>query len=78
MSFGNRFSPENGGWCRAVRREQRRLLVHAAGNDAKNLDSSFNYPTPVLLDGKRPNNWITVGASGDPKGRQIDRFLKPW
>jgi subtilisin family serine protease len=41
--------------------------VHAAGNDAKNLDTSYNYPTPLLLNGTRPNNWITVGASGDPK-----------
>jgi subtilisin family serine protease len=43
------------------------LLVHAAGNDAKNLDTTYNFPTPLLLDGGRPNNWITVGASGDPK-----------
>jgi subtilisin family serine protease len=40
------------------------LMVHAAGNDAKNLDSSYNFPTPLFLDGTRPDNWITVGASG--------------
>lgn len=44
------------------------LLVHAAGNDAKNIDVEWNFPSPVFKeDGKRPNNWITVGASGDPK-----------
>lgn len=69
MSFGKSFSPEKKWVDDAVRYAESKgvLLVHAAGNDAKNLDSSFNYPTPVLLDGKRPNNWITVGASGDPK-----------
>ncbi len=44
------------------------MLVHAAGNDAKNLDTSYNYPSPVDVAGKtRYGNWITVGASGDPK-----------
>jgi subtilisin family serine protease len=43
------------------------LLVHAAGNDAKDIDTTFNYPTPLFMDNKRPTNWITVGASGDPK-----------
>jgi subtilisin family serine protease len=43
------------------------LLVHAAGNESKNVDSSDNFPNPVYLDnGKRATNWITVGASGDP------------
>jgi subtilisin family serine protease len=49
-------------------------MVHAAGNDAKNIDTTFNYPTPLLLDGKRPDNWITVGASGpknDEKGNGL-------
>jgi subtilisin family serine protease len=40
--------------------------VHAAGNDAKDLDSDYNYPTPKLLDGTRPTNFLTIGASGDP------------
>ncbi len=69
MSFGKGFSPEKKWVDDAVRYAESKgvLLVHAAGNDAKNIDTSFNYPTPLLLDGKRPNNWITVGASGDPK-----------
>jgi cell wall-associated protease len=40
--------------------------VHAAGNDAKNLDTTYNFPTPLSIDGERAENWITVGASGDP------------
>ncbi|MEO7924886.1 MAG: S8 family peptidase [Chitinophagaceae bacterium] len=69
MSFGKGFSPEKKWVDDAVRYAESKgvLLVHAAGNDAKNIDSSFNYPTPLFLDNKRPNNWITVGASGDPK-----------
>jgi cell wall-associated protease len=69
MSFGKGFSPEKKWVDDAVKYAESKnvLLVHAAGNDAKNLDSSYNYPTPLLLDGTRPNNWITVGASGDPK-----------
>jgi subtilisin family serine protease len=69
MSFGKSFSPEKKWVDEAVKYAESKgvLLVHAAGNDAKNLDTSYNYPTPQLLDGTRPNNWITVGASGDPK-----------
>jgi len=70
MSFGKSFSPEKKWVDDAVKYAESKgvLLVHAAGNDAKNLDSTFNYPSPVFIeDGKRAGNWITVGASGDPK-----------
>jgi len=70
MSFGKSFSPEKKWVDDAVKYADSKgvLLVHAAGNDAKNLDTTFNYPSPVFLeDGKRAGNWITVGASGDPK-----------
>lgn len=69
MSFGKSFSPEKKWVDDAVRYAESKgvLLVHAAGNDAKNLDTTHNYPSPLFLDKKRPNNWLTVGASGDPK-----------
>lgn len=69
MSFGKGFSPEKKWVDEAVKYAESKgvLLVHAAGNDAKNIDTTFNFPTPALLDGTRPSNWITVGASGDPK-----------
>jgi len=42
------------------------LLVHAAGNDANNVDSAENYPNPVYLDNSgTAQDFITVGASGD-------------
>ncbi len=73
MSFGKGYSPEKKWVDEAVRYAESKnvLMVHAAGNDAKNIDTTFNYPTPLFLDSKRPNNWITVGASGpknDDKG----------
>lgn len=73
MSFGKSFSPEKKWVDEAVKYAESKgvLLVHAAGNDGKNLDTTFNYPTPQMLEGKRPNNWITVGASGDPKAGGI-------
>ncbi|MGV3656770.1 MAG: S8 family peptidase [Chitinophagaceae bacterium] len=70
MSFGKGFSPEKEWVDDAVKYAQAKgvLLVHAAGNSAANIDSSHNYPTPVFVkDGGRAPNWITVGASGDPK-----------
>ena len=67
MSFGKSFSPQKHWVDEAVKYAESKgvLLVHAAGNDAKNLDSSENYPNPYLLQEKRiVRNWITVGASG--------------
>lgn len=39
------------------------LLVHAAGNDNKNLDVDTNYPTNKYEDGSLADAWLTVGAS---------------
>ena len=73
MSFGKDFSPEKKWVDDAVKYAEKKgvLLVHAAGNDAKNIDSTDNFPTVNFLDGKRASNWITVGASGDPKNGGI-------
>jgi subtilisin family serine protease len=70
MSFGKGYSPEKKWVDEAVQYAESRgvLLVHAAGNDARNLDSSFNYPNSTIVStNKKAGNWITVGASGDPK-----------
>jgi subtilisin family serine protease len=70
MSFGKGFSPEKNWVDEAVKYAESKgvLLVHAAGNDAKNIDTTFNYPNPVFVkDNKRASNWLTVGASNDPK-----------
>jgi subtilisin family serine protease len=70
MSFGKDFSPEKQWVDDAFRYAASKnvLLVHAAGNDAKNVDTTYNFPNPYFIDGKgRANNIITVGASGDMK-----------
>ncbi len=70
MSFGKDFSPEKRWVDDAFKYADKKgvLLVHAAGNDAKNIDSSDNFPNPVFEDGSgRAGNVITVGASGDEK-----------
>ncbi len=74
MSFGKEFSPQKRWVDSAVRFAESKgvLLVHAAGNDAKNVDSTDNFPSPNYLDnGQKATNWITVGASGDPKNGGI-------
>ena len=68
MSFGKSFSPEKSWVDDAVKYAQSKdvLLVHAAGNDHKDIDSAANFPNPVFVDGSgRAKNFITVGASGD-------------
>ncbi|HEX8460445.1 MAG TPA: S8 family serine peptidase, partial [Segetibacter sp.] len=70
MSFGKGISPEKKWVDSAVRYAEMKdvLLVHAAGNDAENNDSTGNYPNPDLqISHTKASNFITVGASGDPK-----------
>jgi subtilisin family serine protease len=70
MSFGKDFSPEKHWVDDAVRYAESKgvLLVHAAGNDAKNIDVEDNFPNPIYKDTKKKSStFITVGASGDPK-----------
>lgn len=68
MSFGKGYSPEKQWVDDAIRYAEKKnvLLVHAAGNDSKNIDVEENFPNPIYLsDGKKATNLITVGASGD-------------
>ena len=68
MSFGKSYSPQKQWVDDAVKYAESKgvLLIHAAGNDGKNLDVDYNYPNPILLSGSIPTNWLTIGASGDP------------
>ena len=69
MSFGKSYSPQKQ-WVDeafAYAESKNVLLVHAAGNDAKNVDSTYNFPNPVYINGGRAGNIITVGASAEPK-----------
>jgi cell wall-associated protease len=68
MSFGKSFSPEKPWVDEAVKYAASKgvLLVHAAGNDSKNIDIEDNFPSRNFdNDTLQPfTNWITVGASG--------------
>lgn len=66
MSFGKDFSPNQDYVSAAIAyaREKGVLLIHAAGNDGKNIDDAPNYPTDKFgeLNNEWPH-WIEVGAS---------------
>jgi len=69
MSFGKNLSPQKSWVDDAVRFAASHgvLLIHAAGNDAADVDTVGNFPNPNYKNGRQTaNNWITVGASSDP------------
>ena len=66
MSFGKAYS-----WNKTIVDEAVKyavskdvLLIHAAGNDNKDLEVEQNFPNPQYADGGVAASWITVGASG--------------
>lgn len=73
MSFGKSFSPQPELVREAVEyaRSKDVLLVHAAGNDATNIDKNNNFPQPFDAQGNRYEHWIEVGASSFQQGRNI-------
>ncbi|SDD35212.1 S8 family peptidase [Niabella drilacis] len=77
MSFGKGFSPEKKWVDDAVKYavDKGVLLVHAAGNDNENNDTTYNFPSAYYLDKSRPATWLTVGASGpDAKSGLVAKF----
>lgn len=72
MSFGKSLSPQKNlvdfAFDYAAKKDV--LLIHAAGNDNKNIDSVEVFPNTDLSSiskNKIANNVITVGASSDPR-----------
>lgn len=70
MSFGKGYAYNKKAVDDAIRYAEEKdvLLVHAAGNDAKDNDISKNYPTKFYTDSLdailgEAHNWITVGAT---------------
>jgi cell wall-associated protease len=69
MSFGKGYSPEKVWVDDAVKYADSKgvLLVHAAGNDANDIDTADNFPNAMMKGlNTKATNWITVGASSDP------------
>ncbi|MFM9983908.1 MAG: S8 family serine peptidase [Flavobacteriales bacterium] len=69
MSFGKSFSPQKEAVDAAVKYAEQKgvLLVHAAGNDGKNLENAANFPTDKYNDGSYCSTWIEIGASDKNK-----------
>jgi subtilisin family serine protease len=68
MSFGKAYSPEKYWVDSAVRYAEQKdvLLVHSAGNESYNLDSTSVFPNAYLAVWKQnASNFITIGASSD-------------
>ncbi|MEL7375481.1 MAG: S8 family peptidase [Bacteroidota bacterium] len=70
MSFGKAYSPYKEAVDEAIRYAERNdvLLVHAAGNDGKELTLFNNYPNDVRVKKGKPRGkgsriWIEVGAT---------------
>ncbi|MEM1056260.1 MAG: S8 family serine peptidase [Bacteroidota bacterium] len=69
MSFGKGYSPDKSVVDEAAQYAAERgvLLVHAAGNDGKDLGGGNNFPTDVTMDGSVISTWLEIGASSsDP------------
>ena len=66
MSFGKEFSPQRQAVEAAYKYAATKnvLLVHAAGNENKNLDVAENYPASFYMNNAPVPHLLTVGASG--------------
>ena len=66
MSFGKRFSPRKEAVDKAIQYAEEKgvLLVHASGNDGKDIDTRNNFPTRDYSNSKKSAKaWLEVGAS---------------
>ena len=73
MSFGKSYSPDKAAVDEAVKYAISKdvLLVHASGNDNKDVDAADNFPNATYADGKLASAWLTVGASGPKDGDDL-------
>jgi subtilisin family serine protease len=75
MSFGKSYSPYKEVVDEAVRYADSLgvLMVHAAGNDGVDVDSSANdnYPTDRLDTGRTAEHWLEIGASSWKGGNRL-------
>lgn len=69
MSFGKSYSPDKKWIDSAIRYAAAKdvLLLHASGNDGSDVDTKENFPNPMYVDGSKAPNFMTIGASSDPK-----------
>lgn len=66
MSFGKSYSPYKDEVISAIRYAEEKgvLLIHAAGNDGKDIGEEDNYPSPQYPSmSTKFTNWLEIGAS---------------
>ena len=74
MSFGKAYSPHQKEVYEAFKYADEKgvLLIHAAGNDAKDIDVEPNYPTSMYSFQTEPlDHFVTIGASTKNKGVEM-------
>ena len=73
MSFGKSYSPYKDVVDAAVQYADSMgvLMVHAAGNDGANVDSTDSFPTRRYTGGGAADLWIEVGASSPESGEAL-------
>jgi subtilisin family serine protease len=74
FSFGKDFSPQKKFVDTALKLAQSKgvLIVHAAGNDAEDIDVSANFPNKYDSAGINiMENWIEVGASSQKLNKEL-------
>ncbi len=78
MSFGKGYSYDKKAVDEAVKFALSKdvLIIHAAGNDNKNLDKEHNFPNRVYGDNSGlADAWIEVGASGTKDDETLKAFF---
>ena len=74
MSFGKAYSPHQKEVYEAFKYADSKgvLLIHAAGNDAKDIDIEPNYPTSMYsFQTEQLDHFVTIGASTKNKGSEL-------
>ncbi len=73
MSFGKYYSPDKKIVDEAIQYALSKdvLLIHAAGNESKNVDSALTFPNRELYTGITAPNWIEVGANAYKKNKNL-------
>jgi subtilisin family serine protease len=80
MSFGKAYSPYKDKVDQAIKYAISKdvLLIHAAGNEGKNLDKEKNYPTKLFNDSTLVSAWLEVGASGPKDDSTLVASFSNW